>query len=70
MAAVIMSHGGRQWGNQDDNNGKEGLVEEANNGKTVTALRGGGRQKGGFKESSRRTATPMAPAQRRGWNSR
>ncbi len=49
-AAAMLPRGGRQWG---DHNGKEEEVEEDNNGMTVAALGGVGRQNGGFDESSK-----------------
>jgi hypothetical protein len=64
--AAMLSREGRQWGDCADNDGKEEVVEVEldDNDETVAALGGGGRQKGGFKESSRRTARPTAP---KGW---
>jgi hypothetical protein len=44
-AAAMFLCGGRWWG---DCNGKEEVVDEDNNGVTVAALRGVGRQNGGF----------------------
>jgi hypothetical protein len=48
-AVAILSCGGRQWGDCD---GKEEKVEEDNNGVTVAASGGLGKQNGGFDESS------------------
>ena len=47
-AAAMFSRGGRRWG--DCNDEKE-EVEEDNDGVTVAALGGVGRQNGGFDES-------------------
>ena len=49
-AVAMLSCGGRWWGDHD---GKEEEVEEDDNGVTITALGGVGRQNGGFDESSR-----------------
>ena len=49
MAAAMLLHGGRRWGDRD---GKEEEVEEDNNGVTVAASGGVGRRNGGFDESS------------------
>jgi hypothetical protein len=48
-AAAILSQGGRRWGDCD---GKEEKVEEDDNGVTVAASGGVGRQNGGLDESS------------------
>ncbi len=66
MEVAMLSHEGRRWGNRNDNDGEEEVVEVEvdDNNKTVAALGGGSRQKGGFEESSRRTARPTAPT---GW---
>ncbi len=64
--AALLSCKGRRWGNHDNNDSKEEVVEVEvdNNNETVVVLGGGGRRKGGFEESSRRTARPTAPT---GW---
>ncbi len=55
-AATMLWRGGRRWGDCD---GKEEEVKEDNNGVTITAWGGIGRQNGGFNESSK------TPTQRR-----
>ena len=49
-AAAMLSRKDRRWG---DHNGKEEEVEEDDNGVTVAALGGVGRQNGGFDETSK-----------------
>ena len=48
-SAAMLSREGRQWGNCD---GKEEVVEEDDNGVTVAASGGSGRQNDRFNESS------------------
>ncbi len=50
MAAAMLLRRGRRWGDCD---GEGEEVEEDNNGVTVAALGGFGRQNGGFDESSK-----------------
>ncbi len=60
-AAAMLSCEGRWWGIHDNNDGEEEVVEVDDSDKTVAVSRGGGRQKGGFKESLRRTVRPTTP---------
>jgi hypothetical protein len=65
-AVALLSCEGRRWGDRDDNDGEEEVVEVEvdDNEETVVASGGGGRRKGGFEESSRRRARPKAPSGR------
>jgi hypothetical protein len=65
-AAAMLSRKGRRRGVCDNDDGEEEVVEVDDSDETVTASGGGGRQKGGFKESLRRTARPTAPTGRMG----
>ncbi len=65
-AAAMLSCESRWWGYCDDDDGEEEVVEVVYYDETVAASGGGGRQKGGFKESLRRTARPTAPTGRMG----
>ena len=47
MVTAMLSPEGRQWGNQDENDGKEEVVEENDNGDTIAALGRDGRLKAG-----------------------
>ena len=58
IARAILSRGGMRWGHSDDDDGKEEEVEEDENGMTVAASGGSSREKGRFKEASRRMVTP------------
>ena len=64
MAAAMLSRESRRWGYRDDDDGKEEVVEVDDSDETIAESGGGGRQKGGFKESLRRTARSTAPTGR------
>jgi hypothetical protein len=66
MAAAMLSRKSRLWGYHDNDDSKVEVVEVDNNDETVVASGGGFRQKGGFKESLRRTARLTAPTGRMG----
>jgi hypothetical protein len=57
---AMLFYGGRRWGDFNEDNGKEEVVEEDYNNKTIAGSGGIGNWKGGCKESSRRTAMPTA----------
>jgi hypothetical protein len=63
-AAAMLSHEGRRWGIRDNDDGEEEVMEVDDSNENVAVSGGGGRQKGGFEESLRRTARPTAAT---GW---